>query len=134
MDLRIRPYWALFLFVCVFSSGQVQGQDPLPSPLLLRDAVRIAIEKNPSVKMVENEVQIQQASLLDASKRLNPAFTLNAEGWRPFSSDQGPFFQNTETTGVFSYEIETAGRRSLRTRGAGLGGGGGEAGPGGRKR
>ena len=120
MDLRIRPYWALFLFVCVFSSGQVQGQDPLPSPLLLRDAVRIAIEKNPSVKMVENEVQIQQASLLDASKRLNPAFTLNAEGWRPFSSDQGPFFQNTETTGVFSYEIETAGRRSLRTRAADL--------------
>ena len=99
----------------------LQAQEAsLPSPLSLRDAVRIALERNPAVKAAQNTTEIAEAQRLDASKRLNPALTVESEGWRAFSADQGPFFQNQELTARFDYEIETGGKRQLRTRAADL--------------
>ncbi|MBI3933093.1 MAG: TolC family protein [Acidobacteria bacterium] len=112
----------LFLAVLIVFPAPSSGQElDLPSPLSLKAAIRIALGKNPAVKAAQNGVEISQALQLDASKRLNPAFTLNTEGWRAFSPDQGPFFRTAETFALFSYEIETAGKRSLRTRAADLG-------------
>ena len=124
--MRFGRLLVLSLFACIgiISKSPVLllAQEPvLPTTMGLRDAVRIALEKNPVVKMAESEVEVQRGLQLDASKRLNPAFTLETENWRPFSSDQGPVFTNTETSGIFSYEIETGGRRALRTRVAELG-------------
>ena len=99
-------------------------QDPpasaLPSPLGLREAIRMAWERNPAVRAAGNGVEIAEALRLDASKRLNPAISFMSENWRAFSPDQGPFFQTQDITTRFDYELETGGRRELRTREASL--------------
>ena len=111
----------LFMLFSVACASRAVAQEAIPSPLDLRDAVRIALEKNPAVKAAQNTTEIAEAERLDASKRLNPALTVGSEGWRTFSADQGPFFKNQELIGRFDYEIETGGKRELRTRVADLG-------------
>ncbi len=116
--------------VCLFLSSilylsslpaPLSGENPaLPSPLSLRDAVRIALERNPAVGAAQNTIEMAEALQLDAAKRLNPAFSFASENWRAFSSNQGAFFQTQEITARFDYEIETAGKRRHRTRAASL--------------
>ena len=114
-----RFFWMLSLVVSITG---LKAQEPtLPSPLTLQGAVRITLERNPTLKAARNTTEVAEATRLDASKRLNPAVTLESEGWRAFSTDQGPFFQNQELTARFDYEIETAGKRGFRTRAADLG-------------
>lgn len=107
---------ALMAIVFGFLSGLEAQEAIVPSPLSLPDAVRLSIERNPALKAQQNSVDIATAERLDASKRLNPALTVGSEGWRTFSTDQGPFFRTQELTGRFDYEIETASKRQLRTR------------------
>ena len=90
----------------------------MPEKLTLAEAVRIAVERNPSLAAVRNDVDIANAVRLDASRRLNPAFTFESEGFPVSQSDGAPFFNNQELTFRFDQEIELAGRRSLRTRAA----------------
>ena len=116
-----RSVWLSLLITLLALSIPLQGEDAgLPSPLSLRDAVRIALERNPGVKATQTNIEIAEALRFDVSKRLNPAFSFNSEGWRAFSTNQGAFFQTQEMTARFDYEIETAGRRRHRTRAAGL--------------
>lgn len=93
------------------------GQEPvIPDKLTLAEAVRIAVERNPSLAAVRNDVDIAAATRLDASRRLNPAVTLESEGWHPpGQTERSPFFNNQDLTFRFDQEIELAGRRRLRT-------------------
>jgi cobalt-zinc-cadmium efflux system outer membrane protein len=93
----------------------------VPATLSLSDSVRIALERNPAVRAAQSSIGIAEAVRLDKSRRLNPAATIESEGWRAFSGDQGPFFQNQELTARLDYEIETGGKRRLRTEVADLG-------------
>ncbi|MFN8006818.1 MAG: TolC family protein [Terriglobia bacterium] len=104
----------LMLFLPVDCFGQINGE--VPEQLDLKKALEIAIANNPSLKAAKYEIRITEADILDASKRPNPAFSLNAEDYQLFSSNPGPFFQTQEITSRLDQEIETAGKRKLRIK------------------
>lgn len=112
---------APFLFLLLFpvhSFGQTTVD--IPGQLEMKQALEIAVANNPALRAARNEIEIAQADRLDASKRLNPAFSVNAEDYRLFSGNQGPFFQTQEITARLDQEIETAEKRRLRTEAAEL--------------
>ena len=109
------PFLLLWPSVCL---GQTNGE--IPEQLDLKKALEIAVANNPQLKAARNEIEITDAERIDASKRLNPAFSAYFEDYRLFHSDIGPFFQTQEITVRLDQEIETAGKRKLRTQAAGL--------------
>jgi len=109
------PFLLLWPSVCF---GQNNGE--VPEELDLKKALEIAVANNPQLKVARNEIEIANASGLDASKRLNPAFSAYFEDYRLFHSDIGPFFRTQEITVRLDQEIETGGKRKLRTQAAGL--------------
>ncbi len=110
------PNFCLWI-ICLIHVPILQAQLLLET-LSLQDALHLALERNPEVKAVENNVAIAAAARSQASRRLNPAVTFSVENLRPISANQGPFFQTTEKYALFSYEIETAAKRRLRTNAA----------------
>jgi len=109
---RMRPLCCL---VVVLSASQIQAQESdIPSRLTLEDAIRLVIARNPSLAAAKNEVQALEGDTVAASKRLNPAVSLEAEDF-PIRAHPGPFFSSQEITLRFDYEIERGGRRQLRT-------------------
>jgi len=113
----LTPLFSLLL-IPVHCLGQ--GTTEVPEQLELRQALQIAIVNNPGLKAARSEIEIAQADKLDASKRLNPAVSVNAEDYRLFGTNQGAFFQTQEITARVDQEIETAGKRRLRTQVADL--------------
>jgi len=105
-----------FIIVCLSASllqAQPQPSD-IPSGLMLEDAIRLAIDRNPALAAARNELQAFEGDRIAASKRLNPAFSLQFEDL-PISAHPGSFFNVQEITSRVDYEIETGGRRRLRT-------------------
>ena len=109
------PFLLLWPSVCF---GQINGE--IPEQLELKNALEIAIANNLQLKAARNEIEITDAERIDASKRLNPAFSAYFEDYRLFHSEIGPFFQTQEITVRLDHEIETGGKRKLRTQAAGL--------------
>jgi outer membrane protein, heavy metal efflux system len=109
------PLLLLLPFDCL---GQSSGE--VPEQLDLRKAIEIAIGNNPQLKAAKNEIEIADAERVDAAKRLNPAFSIFFEDYRLFHSEMGAFFQTQEITIRLDQEIETAGKRRLRTQAAEL--------------
>ena len=109
------PFLLLWPFLCLGQSGP-----EIPTQLDLKKALAIAVTNNPQLKAVRNEIEIAEAERTDAIKRLNPAFSAYFEDYRLFHSDIGPFFQTQEITLRFDQEIETGGKRKLRTQAAEL--------------
>lgn len=95
------------------------AQEPLvPAKLPLAEAVGLALERNPSLAAVGSDVDIAAAVRLDASRRLNPALTVDLEGY-PLRQDQrASFFNSQDVTVRLDQEIELRGRRGLRTAAA----------------
>lgn len=95
------------------------AQEPaIPAKLTLAEALRLAVERNPSLAAVRSDVDIAAAVRLDASRRPNPALTVDSEGY-PLRQDQrAPFFNNQDLTVRLDQEIELRGRRGLRTQAA----------------
>ena len=90
----------------------------IPEQLTLSQALAIALERNPGLAAVRNDVDIAAATQLDLRRRLNPALTVDSAGF-PLGQDNRPaVFNNQELTIRVDQEIETAGRRSLRTQAA----------------
>ena len=102
----------MFALVCCLSPAW--GRE-IPAVLTVEDAVRIAAERNPTLRAARNEVEMREADVVDKSQRLNPAFTVESENYPYFSSSAGPYFQSSEISARLDYEIETRGRRGLRT-------------------
>jgi len=109
------PFLLLWPFACL---GQTNAE--IPEQLDLKKALRMAVAKNPQLKAARNEVEITEADRIDASKRLNPAFSAYFEDYRLFHSEMGPFFRTQEITVRLDQEIETGGKRKLRTQAAEL--------------
>ena len=101
-----------------FAAATTVSAQTIPEKLTLPDAVRIAIERHPSVAAARNEVEAAQADRLTASRRLNPALTLNSEGYPLFQAPRPSFGDNQELIVRMDQELETAGRRRLRTEAA----------------
>ncbi len=112
---RVRALFCIFIAV---SATRMQAQAPdIPSDLTLENAIRLAIDRNPTLAAARNEIQAAEGDKIAASKRLNPAFSLQFEDF-PISTHPGPFFEVQEITSRVDYEIERGGRRQLRTEAA----------------
>ena len=109
------PFLLLWPSVCL---GQTNVE--ITEQLDLKKALEIAFANNPQLKAARNEIEITDAERIDASKRLNPAFSAYFEDYRLFHSEIGPFFQTQEITVRLDQEVETAGKRKLRTQAAEL--------------
>ena len=115
MPVRGSRMRALCCLAVVISASQLQAQESdIPSRLTLEDAIRLVIARNPSLAAAKNEVQALEGDTVAASKRLNPAVSLQAEDF-PIRMHPGPFLSSQEITLRFDYEIERGGRRELRT-------------------
>jgi len=75
----------------------------------------MAVARNPALAAVRFDIDIAEAVRLDASRRLNPALTIESEGYSLAQRAQPPFFNNQNLTLRLDQELELAGRRSLRT-------------------
>ncbi len=109
---------AVLLILLVTGASGSRAQEPdVPSSLTLKDAISLAIGRNPILAAAKCDIQASEGDRIAASKRLNPAFSLQAEDL-PIRTHPGPFFQTQEITSRIDYEIETGGRRRLRTQAA----------------
>jgi outer membrane protein, heavy metal efflux system len=118
MPVRSSRIRALLCVIAVLCTSILLAQDSaIPSKLSLEDAIRLAIGGNPILAAANNEIQAAEGDKIAASKRLNPAFSLQFEDF-PISSHPGPFFDVQEITSRVDYEIERGGRRRLRAESA----------------
>ena len=118
MTLRSSCARALAFLAVLTAPAVIQAQESdIPSRLTLEDAIRLAIGRNPTLAAAKNEIQAAEGDKIAASKRLNPAFSLQFEDF-PISAHPGPFFDVQEITSRVDYEIERGGRRRLRTESA----------------
>lgn len=104
---------ALFMsvpFICA------EGPD-IPSRLTLEEAVRLAMDRNPLLAAAGDEIRAAEGDRIAAGSRPNPSFSLEFEDL-PLSTNPGPFLEVRQTTSRVDYEIETGGRRRLRTEAA----------------
>ena len=92
------------------------GQEfAIPDKLSLPQALSIALERNPTLAAVRSDVDIATADRLNASRRLNPAVTIDSAGYPISQQNRAAFFNNQELSFRVDQEIELAGRRGLRT-------------------
>ena len=99
--------------------SQVWAQQlPIPSRLTLSDALVICRQNNPRLIELRAMADAADADRLTASRRPNPAFTFEAEGYPLFSPNRPSLANGQELTFRFDQELELGGRRALRTTGA----------------
>ena len=108
---------ALFV-ILVLCTSYSQAQEPeIPSRLALEEAIRLAADRDPSLAASKSAIEASEGDRIAANKRPNPAFSLQFEDL-PISAHPGSFFHVQEITSRIDYEIETGGRRRLRTEAA----------------
>ncbi len=117
MSIRRARMAALLIMSASIASGSRAQEPDIPSSLTLKDAISLAIGRNPILAAAKFDIQASEGDRVAASKRPNPAFSLQAEDF-PIRTNPGPFFQTQEITSRIDYEIETGGRRRLRTQAA----------------
>ena len=113
----LKRFAALFCAVCVVAAPASAQEPAVPEKLTLAQALAIAFERNPALLAVQREIEIAQADKLDVSRRPNPAFTFESEGYSP-GRDDASFINNQELTLRFDQELELGGRRALRVAAA----------------
>lgn len=107
--------------ITAFGHGAAAQTPPIPERLSLREAVRLATERNPQAAGARALVAIAEASRLDVGLRPNPAVSVESEGFPLFDPPRPSFWDGQELTIRFDQEIETGGRRRLRTEAAAAG-------------
>jgi outer membrane protein, heavy metal efflux system len=106
---------AVCVAVCLASTAPAIAQNRVvPEQLTLAEALRVASERNPLYAAARNAVEAAEAQRIDASRRPNPAFTLDSVG-RPLGQAT-PLPDDHEYLFRIDQELETGGRRRLRTQ------------------
>jgi cobalt-zinc-cadmium resistance protein CzcA len=96
-----------------------RGQEfVLPTRLSLEEALRIAVERNPTLAAVGNSIEVARAQLLGAGLRPNPALSFESEAYPLFEPSRPPFLDGQELTLRIDQELELGGRRGLRKEAA----------------
>ncbi len=95
--------------------GGVAAQSAIPERLTLREAVTLAVERNPVMVAARAGVDAAEGDRLAASRRPNPALSVDSAGYPAFESARPGYWGNQEFTVRFDQELETSGRRRLRT-------------------
>lgn len=68
-----RGAWLCIL--CLLGTAWAQQQEPLPQPLTLKDAIRVALQRHPSVAIAKNQVEQARARQLRAEARYFPTIS-----------------------------------------------------------
>ena len=110
--LKGLPALALAALLCAQANAQQQGGTEPAAPLGLAQAIRLALDHNPSLAAARREVGATEGQLLQGSLRPNPEFT--------FQADDASKASRTSTFEL-GLPIETGGKRDARIRAAGLG-------------
>ena len=90
-------------------------QAPIPPRLTLAEALALSRERNPRLIELRALADAAEADRLSASRRLNPAFSFDAEGYPLFAANRPSFVNGQELTFRMDQELELGGRRKLRT-------------------
>ncbi|MGE3510846.1 MAG: TolC family protein [Vicinamibacterales bacterium] len=101
--------------VSLMAPDGVSAQSTVPERLTLREAVSLAIERNPAMTAARAAVDAAEGDRLAASRRPNPALSIDSAGYPAFESARPGYWGSQEFTVRFDQEIETSGRRRLRT-------------------
>ncbi len=107
--------------VSFFTPVGVTAQSAIPERLTLREAVNLAVERNPAMTAARAGVDAAEGDRLAASRRPNPALSVDSAGYPAFEPARPGYWGNQEFTVRFDQELETSGRRRLRTEVAELG-------------
>ena len=105
--------WAMAVSFLVPSG--VAAQSSIPERLTLREAVALAVERNPAMVVARAGVDAAEGDRLAASRRPNPALSVDSAGYPAFEPGRPRYWGNQEFTVRFDQELETSGRRRLRT-------------------
>ncbi|MCC7240872.1 MAG: TolC family protein [Acidobacteria bacterium] len=95
--------------------GVVAAQTTIPERLSLQEAVTLAVERNPAMVAARAGVDAAEGDRLAASRRPNPALSIDSAGYPTFESVRPGYWGGQEFTVRFDQELETSGRRRLRT-------------------
>jgi outer membrane protein, heavy metal efflux system len=100
------------------AGGRVSAQTAdVPTRLSLADAVRLAVERNPSLDAARQQQGAAEADIAAAGRWINPVTTFNSEGYNGDPPGAG-FFNQQELTLRVDQEFELGGRRRLRSSAA----------------
>jgi len=103
---------------CLLSSGAAGQTSDIPARLSLADAIRLSIERNPTLDAARHQVTVAQADVAAARRWTNPVATVLSEGYNGQPRDAG-FFNRQELSLQVEQEFEMAGRRRFRSEIAG---------------
>lgn len=110
---------AVWVIACsVAGPAAAFGQAPIPPRLSLADAVALAYERNPDLTAVRAGVDAAEADRMAASRRPNPALSIDSAGYPVFETANPGYWGGQEFTVRIDQELELAGRRRLRTAAA----------------
>lgn len=101
--------------VVLLAPGDAVAQSSIPERLTLREAVDLAVARNPTMVAARAGVDAADADRLAASRRPNPALSIDSAGYPVFESMRPGYWGGQEFTVRFDQELETSGRRRLRT-------------------
>ena len=109
--------WTLLIwaFLVPVSTSNALARESDLSALTLAEAIQLALEHNPVLRVQEMSVRAAEAGVISASKRINPQLSLNMEGYPLFESTRGSFFDSQELTLRFDQTLELGNKRALRT-------------------
>lgn len=94
------------------------AQSAVPDRLSLGEAVALAVERNPLMTAARAGIDAAEADRLAASRRPNPALSVDSAGYPVFESTRPGYWGGQEFTVRVDQELETRGRRRLRTEAA----------------
>ena len=113
-----RPYpLRAALLAALLSLGHAHAQERMPAveaaaPLTLEQALKLALDANPTLSAARREVDAAAAQVLQGSLRPNPEFT--------YKTDDASQVSRSSTVEI-GLPFETAGKRDARVRAADLG-------------
>jgi cobalt-zinc-cadmium efflux system outer membrane protein len=114
---RLAPVILLAVGTALAAPAAAQDE-PVPRVLSLEAAVRLALERNPAMAAAASGIAAAEGVRFDVSRRLNPAVSVEGGNYPLFEPSRPGFFNGQELTVRLDQEIETAGRRRLRTEAA----------------
>ena len=108
----------LLALTCAPAVALAQEAPSIPQRLSMEEAVRLAVERNPQAAAARALIDIAEADRIDVGLRPNPAATVETDNYPLLNSPRPGFINGQELTIRVDQEIETAGRRRLRTEAA----------------
>ena len=118
LHVSIRPPCLAAICVVAWSvagPAPAFGQTSIPPRLSLAEAVALAQARNPHIVAARAGIDAAEADGVAASRRPNPALSIDSAGYPAFESAKPGYWGGQEFTVRIDQELDVAGRRRLRT-------------------